>query len=467
MAELKDVKQLLEHNYLSKEDAPKATNKGWGKPPVAQTVAPVQSLLEIEAEQKKEKEKQDAEQKKPGTYQPKHGAGTSYSSPSSGFSSHTAGSYSRPEGRGDGPTTSFESYSRENRGPRQHVPIPNSPPYTAYIGNLPFNVTEDSLADFFQGLDIKEIRLVKLPDGRSKGFAFVEFESGDGLSQSLTATGSEFGGRNITIEVQPPRTGGSYGGPSSFGSSGEADDKGRWGPSSGQGPASTLGSQTQARTFDRDNQGGRSGGGSYVPRTQHGGERPQYGGGGGGRDFDGGEDRQWRGNPRPEPVHQTQPVSNVRPKLDLKPRTVTDDGNRVASTSSTSEDPFGGPVDQDKLKRQAEMQAQREAEAAAKHKLNQPTGGNKFGNKDEKDGGFRSQGGRNELQQDSGAWRSNRNQEEREQSGNSGDKYRFNKGGNDQQRAPQRNFDNQKSGNNQNQSANTFQSLASGGRDKW
>jgi hypothetical protein len=57
MAELKDVKELLEHNYLSKDEVPKAATKGWGKPPVAQNVAPVQSLLEIEAEQKKRKRK--------------------------------------------------------------------------------------------------------------------------------------------------------------------------------------------------------------------------------------------------------------------------------------------------------------------------------------------------------------------------------------------------------------------------
>jgi hypothetical protein len=280
-------------------------------------------------------------------------------------------------------------------------------------------------------------------------------ETADGLSSSLTANGGDFGGRQMTVEVQPPRSGErSYGGPSSFGSSGEADDKGRWGPSSGMGPASQLGSQTQARTFDREQQGGRSGG-SYVPRTQHGGERPQFGGGGG-RDFDGGEDRQWRGNPRPEVVHQ-QPVNNVRPKLDLKPRTVGDDAGRVAS-SSTSEDPFGGALDQDKLKRQAEMQAKREEEAAAKHKLNLAS--------PNKEGGFRSQqGGRNDHQQDAGAWRSNKNQEERgESSSSSNDKYRFNKGNDHQQRAPQRNFDNQKSGNNQNQSTNTFESLAGG---KW
>lgn len=44
----------------------------------------------------------------------------------------------------------------------------------------------------------------------------------------------------------------------------------------------------------------------------------------------------------------------MRPKLELKPRTVTDEVGKPSS-SSTSEDPFGGAVDQDKLKRQAEV----------------------------------------------------------------------------------------------------------------
>lgn len=47
-----------------------------------------------------------------------------------------------------GPTTSFEAYSREHR-PRQQVPVPNHPPFTAYVGNLPFNITEEQLAEYF------------------------------------------------------------------------------------------------------------------------------------------------------------------------------------------------------------------------------------------------------------------------------------------------------------------------------
>lgn len=54
----------------------------------------------------------------------------------------------------------------------------------------------------------------------------------------------------------------------------------------GSGPASDLGSKTQSRTFDQPRTGG-----SYVPRTQHGGERPSFASGS--REHEG-DDRQWR-----------------------------------------------------------------------------------------------------------------------------------------------------------------------------
>lgn len=32
--------------------------------------------------------------------------------------------------------------------------LPRSPPYTAFLGNLPYDVTEDSIKDFFRGLSV-------------------------------------------------------------------------------------------------------------------------------------------------------------------------------------------------------------------------------------------------------------------------------------------------------------------------
>ena len=36
-----------------------------------------------------------------------------------------------------------------DRPPREDVPLPTSPPYTAFIGNLAFDVTESEMAAFF------------------------------------------------------------------------------------------------------------------------------------------------------------------------------------------------------------------------------------------------------------------------------------------------------------------------------
>lgn len=36
--------------------------------------------------------------------------------------------------------------------------LPRSPPYTAFLGNLPYDVTEDSIKDFFRGLSVSVTR---------------------------------------------------------------------------------------------------------------------------------------------------------------------------------------------------------------------------------------------------------------------------------------------------------------------
>lgn len=32
--------------------------------------------------------------------------------------------------------------------------LPRNPPYTAFLGNLPYDITEDSIKDFFRGLAV-------------------------------------------------------------------------------------------------------------------------------------------------------------------------------------------------------------------------------------------------------------------------------------------------------------------------
>lgn len=34
--------------------------------------------------------------------------------------------------------------------------LPKSPPYTAFLGNLPYDVTEESIKDFFRGLNVSD-----------------------------------------------------------------------------------------------------------------------------------------------------------------------------------------------------------------------------------------------------------------------------------------------------------------------
>uniref|UniRef100_A0A8C8UKR7 RRM domain-containing protein n=1 Tax=Peromyscus maniculatus bairdii TaxID=230844 RepID=A0A8C8UKR7_PERMB len=66
--------------------------------------------------------------------------------------------------------------------------LPKSPPYTAFLGNLPYDVTEDSIKEFFRGLNISAIclsRETSNPD-RLKGFGYAEFEDLDSLLSVLS-----------------------------------------------------------------------------------------------------------------------------------------------------------------------------------------------------------------------------------------------------------------------------------------
>ncbi|KAL4823319.1 hypothetical protein H8958_000097 [Nasalis larvatus] len=66
--------------------------------------------------------------------------------------------------------------------------LPKSPTYTAFLGNLPYDVTEESIKEFFKGLNTSAVRLPREPSNpeRLKGFGYAEFEDQDSLFSALS-----------------------------------------------------------------------------------------------------------------------------------------------------------------------------------------------------------------------------------------------------------------------------------------
>jgi translation initiation factor 4B len=84
--------------------------------------------------------------------------------------------------------------------------LPDKPPFTAHLGNLAYDVTNDAVADFLTGCGVVNVRLIEDRElQRPKGFGYVEFETLDGLKQALALDGESFGGRMIKIKVADPR----------------------------------------------------------------------------------------------------------------------------------------------------------------------------------------------------------------------------------------------------------------------
>ncbi|ORX72964.1 RNA-binding domain-containing protein [Linderina pennispora] len=94
--------------------------------------------------------------------------------------------------------------AREPREPRGPVEFPTNPPFTSFVGNLPFSVDEDQLRDFFSG--VTTVRLIRdHATERLKGFGYVEFETLEDLKQAVEKDGAEFSGRQIRVNVSEQR----------------------------------------------------------------------------------------------------------------------------------------------------------------------------------------------------------------------------------------------------------------------
>jgi RNA recognition motif-containing protein len=87
-----------------------------------------------------------------------------------------------------------------------------------YVGNLPWNTTEDDLRELFapMGETQSAILITDRETGRSRGFGFVELEN-DAADQAISQlNGTEYGGRQLKVneakEREPRRDGGGGGG---------------------------------------------------------------------------------------------------------------------------------------------------------------------------------------------------------------------------------------------------------------
>ncbi len=87
-----------------------------------------------------------------------------------------------------------------------------------YVGNLSYTTTDQQLADLFaQCGNVDSARIIMDRDsGRSKGFGFVEMSSDEEAHTAIEKlNGTDYGGRNLTVnEARPqaPRSGGGGGG---------------------------------------------------------------------------------------------------------------------------------------------------------------------------------------------------------------------------------------------------------------
>ena len=77
-----------------------------------------------------------------------------------------------------------------------------------YVGNLPFDCTEDELrAAFEQHGQVSSVNLITDREtGRPRGFAFVEMDDANAAKQAIEALNlSNMNGRNITVNEAKPR----------------------------------------------------------------------------------------------------------------------------------------------------------------------------------------------------------------------------------------------------------------------
>jgi nucleolin len=102
---------------------------------------------------------------------------------------------------------SDESEEEEKVAPKKAAPASGvKGSYECYVGNLPFNASENDLKEFFASCgEVDSVNLLKGPDGRSKGIAFIRFTEESAQTAAVEFNGEDYNGRAVKVEKSIPK----------------------------------------------------------------------------------------------------------------------------------------------------------------------------------------------------------------------------------------------------------------------
>jgi RNA recognition motif-containing protein len=78
-----------------------------------------------------------------------------------------------------------------------------------YVGNLPYHISEEDLRTYFSRYGVAHsVRIIRnFKTGRSKGYAFVTYNSAVQAKAALAAHGKDLEGRAMVVRIAKPRQG--------------------------------------------------------------------------------------------------------------------------------------------------------------------------------------------------------------------------------------------------------------------